>query len=216
LGQSVKVEGSYSLVDDQGLLEAASVALGAKAAWEAAALRALGRDPVVFFDEPGLSGYGSAFSTLSAETVLGALNAAASAARSKGPVLIGVHVCGNTDWGLLTKADIDILNCDSYGYLESVSLYPKEIQAFLERGGRMAWGLVPSQGFEPSLTPSYLAGRLAEGLEGFSRHGVDLGLLVSRSLLTSSCGLGGLPEEYASAVIGLLPRTAKELRERFS
>ncbi|MDR1041879.1 MAG: hypothetical protein LBR80_17290 [Deltaproteobacteria bacterium] len=212
-GQSVKVEGSFGLVDDPGLLEAASCALGAKAAWEAAAIRAAGRAAVAFFDEPGLSGYGSAFSTLSAETVLGALNAAAAAARSRGQTLVGLHVCGNTDWGLMTRADIDILNCDSYGYLESVSLYPGEIGAFLGRGGYMAWGLVPAQGFEPSMKPGFLAGRLKEGLEGLVRRGVDRDLLKSRSLLTTSCGLGSLSEDHAARAVELFPLVAAEMRD---
>ncbi|MDR1313699.1 MAG: hypothetical protein LBQ12_08380 [Deltaproteobacteria bacterium] len=212
-GQSVKVEGAFSLVDDPGLLEAASAALGAKAAWEAEAIRAAGRGAVVFLDEPGLSGYGSAFSTLSAETVLGALNAAAAAARSKGPALVGLHVCGNTDWGLMTRADIDILNCDSYGYLESVSLYPKEIDAFLRRGGRVCWGAVPAQGFEPSMKAAFLAGRLKEGLEGLARRGADRELLARRSLLTTSCGLGSLEPELAKLAVALLPEVAEEMRK---
>ncbi|MDR2612827.1 MAG: hypothetical protein LBG06_08385 [Deltaproteobacteria bacterium] len=214
-GQSVKVEGGFSLVDDPGLLEAASAALGAKIAWEAAAIRGLGRAAVAFLDEPGLSGYGSAFSTLSAETVLGSLNAAAAAARSLGPVLVGLHVCGNTDWGLMTRADIDVLNCDSYGYLESVSLYPRELQAFLERGGRVAWGLVPAQGFEAGTSPGCLAARLAEGLGLLARRGVDPALLASRSLLTTSCGLGSLSEAHAAEAVGLFPRVQEELRGRF-
>ncbi|MDR1082045.1 MAG: hypothetical protein LBQ79_14065 [Deltaproteobacteria bacterium] len=212
-GQSVKVEGSFSLVDDPGLLEAACAALGAKAAWEAAAIRSLGRDAVVFLDEPGLSGYGSAFSTLSADTVLGALNAAAAAARSRGPALVGLHVCGNTDWGLMTRADIDILNCDSHGYLESVSLYPGEIDAFLKRGGRMAWGLVPAQGFEPGIRPDFLADRLKGGLDGLVRRGADRELLRARSLLTTSCGLGSLTVDLASEAVGLFPLVQEEMRK---
>jgi hypothetical protein len=214
-GQSVKVEGAFSLVDDPGLLEAAACALGAKAGREAFAIRELGRSAVAFLDEPGLSGYGSAFSTLSADTVLRALGAAAEAARAQGPVLVGLHVCGNTDWGLMAKADIDILNCDSYGYIESVALYPKEIQAFLERGGRVAWGLVPAQGFEASMQAAFLGERLAAGLEGLAGHGVDRGLLSSRSLLTSSCGLGSLSEGLASRVVELLPAVQAEMRRRF-
>jgi hypothetical protein len=210
-GQSVKVEGAFSLVDDPGLLDAACAALGAKAAWEAGLIRSAGRDAVVFLDEPGLSGYGSAFSTLSAETVLGALNASAAAARSSGPVLVGLHVCGNTDWGLMTRADIDILNCDSHGYLESVSLYPAEIDAFLKRGGRMAWGLVPAQGFEPGTRPGVLADSLKEGLDGLARRGTDRELLRTRSLLTTSCGLGSLSEELAAEAVKLLPLVSEEM-----
>jgi methionine synthase II (cobalamin-independent) len=212
-GQSVKVEGAFSLVDDPGLLEAASLALGAKLAYEAKAIRELGRTPVVFLDEPGLSGYGSAFSTLSAETVLNSLNSAAQAARSLGPVIVGCHVCGNTDWGLLTKADLDILNCDAFDFMESVTLYPKELSEFMLKDRYVCWGIVPTQGYDPGITPVELSNLLTLGWDLLSKRGVDRDLLKSRALITTSCGLGSLREQVARKVLELLPKVSKILRD---
>jgi hypothetical protein len=210
-GQSVKVEGAFSLADDPSLLEAASFALGAKAAGEAAVLRKLGRTPVVFFDEPGLSGYGSAFSTLSEERVLASLGSALEALRSKGEAYAGCHVCGNTDWGLLARAGLDVINCDAYEYLESVALYPREIKSFLEGGGYLAWGVAPTTAWDPRITPDDLCRRLADGLQALAKHGVPLELLKARALLTSSCGLGGLRPEVALAVLRLLPQVKERM-----
>jgi hypothetical protein len=210
-GQSVRVEGAFFLVDDPTLQEAAAAALGGKIAHEASLIRDWGRSPVAFLDEPGLSGYGSAFSTLSAERVLGTLRAATAAARSLGPLLVGVHVCGNTDWGLLAQADVDVVNCDAWGYMESVSLYPKELRAFLERGGYLAWGVIPSQGFEESLTPAILAGRLKAGFELLGRRGLEPELLAQRALVASSCGLGSLSAPVAQKILELSPRVQEEL-----
>ncbi|MDR2339252.1 MAG: hypothetical protein LBF40_03835 [Deltaproteobacteria bacterium] len=212
-GQSVKVEGAFGLVDDPGLLEAACYALGAKVGLEAGLIRGLGRSPIVFFDEPGLSGYGSAFSTLSEERVLASLGQSAQAARQGGEVLIGCHVCGNMDWGLLARAGLDIINCDAFGYLESVALYPRELKAFLEKGGYLAWGIVPTNEWNKDIKAGFLADRLMEGLRGLDKHGVPLKLLTERALLTSSCGLGGLPPEVATAVLALLPEVKERLLE---
>jgi methionine synthase II (cobalamin-independent) len=212
-GQSVKVEGAFSLVDDPGLLEAASLALGAKLAWEAKAIRELGRTPIVFLDEPGLSGYGSAFSTLSEETVVNSLNNAARAARSLGPVIVGCHVCGNTDWGLLTKAELDIINCDAFDFMESVTLYPKELTEFMLRGGHICWGIVPTQGYDPGISPVELSNLLALGWDVLVKRGVDRELLKSRALITTSCGLGSLKEQTAKKVLELIPKVARILRE---
>jgi hypothetical protein len=212
-GQSVKVEGGYALADDPALLEVAALALGAKAALAASRVRGLGREAIVFFDEPGLTGYGSAFSTLSEQTVVGALAQAVEAARSKGPLLAGCHVCGNTDWGLLTKVGLDIINFDAFEFMETVLLYPREMKAFLEGGGLLAFGIVPTRGFDDSVTADRLAGLLKDGWATLGSKGVDLDLLKERTLITSACGLGSLEAEKAAAILKIMPQVANELKE---
>ncbi|MDR1609227.1 MAG: hypothetical protein LBT38_12600 [Deltaproteobacteria bacterium] len=210
--QSARLENGSSAVDQPDILEALSLGLGAKAAYLASRIRALGRQPVVFIDEPGLTGYGSAFSTLSAETVLKSLSQAIETAKSQGQVFIGCHVCGNTDWGLLSQAPLDILNFDAYSYLETFCLYPKELKAFLERGGYLAFGLVPTDKFTPDLTSRFLLDKFWLELKPLTRV-IDRELLIERSLLTSSCGLGSLPPRTASLIMTLLAQTAQLARQ---
>jgi hypothetical protein len=210
-GQSVRVEGGNRLVDDSELLELLSMALGGKAAWMASKIRELGREAIIFMDEPGLTGFGSAFSTLSRETVTSVLGGAVKVAKSKGDVLIGCHVCGNTDWGLLTEVGLDIINFDAYDHLEAFVLYPKEIRAFLEGGGYLAWGIVPTNDFSRDLEAGALAERLMDGWLALSKKGVDLSLIKERALLTSACGLGSLSLEAARGIFELLPKLSREL-----
>ena len=54
-----------------------------------------------------------------------------------------VHCCANIDWSLLTDADIDVINFDAYMYWDKIALYAKEFNRFLEKGGTIAWGIVP-------------------------------------------------------------------------
>ncbi len=58
--------------------------------------------------------------------------------------LAGVHCCGNTDWSVLLATQVDILNLDAYNYLEYLALFPMELREFLDRGGVVAWGIVPN------------------------------------------------------------------------
>ncbi|MDR2935250.1 MAG: hypothetical protein LBV70_05160 [Candidatus Adiutrix sp.] len=212
-GQMVLLEdGQKTLGDDPEMLEAAALALGGKAAWAAAQVRALGRTPVVFLDEPGLTAFGSAFSTLSAEKVLQAMDSAGAVVRQGGPALLGAHVCGNTDWSLLLGSGLDIVNFDAFTVLEQFCLYPGPIKAFLERGGRIAWGLVPTVGFRQDLTAGFLAGRLLDAWRGLAGQGVPWELLARQSLVTTACGLGTLPENEASAALALAVEAALYLR----
>ncbi|MDR1083381.1 MAG: hypothetical protein LBP22_00610 [Deltaproteobacteria bacterium] len=214
LAQSVRLEDGTSALDDPSILEALSFGLGGKAAYLAAQIRAAGRQPVVFIDEPGLTGYGSAFSTLSAETVLKSLGTAAQTARSQGPVLLGCHVCGNTDWGLLSRAGLDILNFDAFNFLESFCLYPRELKTFLDKGGLIAWGLVPTEDYTNDLTAGFLLDRLAAGISNLEKCGLDRKLLSLRSLFSSSCGLGQLAPDKARGILKLVEDVSGLAKQR--
>ena len=60
----------------------------------------------------------------------------------------GVHLCGNPDWDFLLGLDLDILSLDIYTNGEVFSSYHKSIRRFLDRGGVLVWGIVPTN-FEP-------------------------------------------------------------------
>jgi len=140
-----------------------------------------GTPTILFFDEPSLSSFGSAFSSLSREDVIHSLNECFDAVKG----LKGVHCCGNTDWSVLLSTNLDILSFDAYEYLETLSLYPKELKAFLERGGILAWGIVPTSEHILKEDAKSLVKRFGEGIETLSKKGVDQGLL-QRVILTPS------------------------------
>jgi hypothetical protein len=211
-GQSVKVDGQKSLIDSPELLEAISLGIGAKAAWLGKKIRQLGRSAIVFIDEPGLTGYGSAFSTLTPQMVVDSLGSAVKAAKDHGEVLIGCHVCGNTDWGLLSGVGLDILNFDAYEFLPTVCLYPREIRAFLEEGGALAFGIVPTNDFSDQIKAEHLAKMVKDGWQVLANKGLKTELLVERTFLTSACGLGTLAPEKATAILEILPRIAQILK----
>ncbi len=213
LGQMILLEDeANALVDDQELLEATSLALGGKAAWMAARIRALGRTPIIFIDEPGLSSFGSAFSTLSADTVIKSMISASEVVRADGPTLIGCHICGNTDWGMVMDMGIDVVNFDAHAIMEQFSLYPKQLRAFLEKGGLVAWGIVPAQGFDPEIKAAQLAAQLKEGLMGLDKKGVPYQLTAERSMLSTACGLGVLSPELARGALKTLAEVSDILQ----
>lgn len=212
-GQMVLMEDEKSsLVDDPELLEATALALGGKAAWVANKVRSVGRTPVVFIDEPGLSSFGSAFSTLTKDTVIQTMGTAAETVRADGPTLIGCHICGNTDWAMIMETGIDIINFDAYEIMDLFSLYPKQLKAFLDKGGLVAWGIVPSLGFSLKIKADDLSCHLEEGLDKLDKKGVPKGLLASQSLITTACGLGGLSPLLAEAATTMITTVAEQMK----
>jgi methionine synthase II (cobalamin-independent) len=163
---------------------------------------------IIFFDEPSLSSFGSAFSGLNRQEVILSLNECFSAVRG----LKGIHCCGNTDWSMLLSTDLDILSFDAYGYLETLSLYPRELKTFLEKGGILAWGIVPTSEDIRKEDALSLIERFKKGVEALSRKGIDRALL-QRAILTPSCGTASLPIPLAERVCQVTAEVSKRLRE---
>jgi hypothetical protein len=190
---------------DRELTQAICLGLGRKAAWQAQKFRELGKAAVVFFDEPYLSGFGSAYLPLSREEVTEFLTQALSAAREFGPITMGLHCCGNTDWGLLLEAPIDILSFDSYGYFDSLRLYDQAVGKFLGRGGWLAWGLVPTGEELERETAETLWSRFQGQVAQLAQdQGLRVKDILSQALVTPACGMGYLSVETARRGLQIL------------
>jgi hypothetical protein len=188
-----------------------------KATWQIQMLRSFGEPLLIFLDEPALLGFGSqTFLTISREDVLNDLNEVAAAIHAEG-ALAGVHCEANTDWSLLMESDLDILDFDAYDHMQVITLYPQELRAFLERGGWLGWGIVPTLDREAAAAatvPALLA-RFDAGVEHLVAKGFDRELLLRRALITPSCGAGGvLTEPLAERVLDLLRELSGVLRKR--
>jgi hypothetical protein len=96
----------------------------------------------------------------------------------------GVHLCGNPDWDFLLGLDLDILSLDIYSNGEIFSSYAKSIKRFLDRGGIIAWGIVPTnvEPFEAETIESLMS-RLVSLWDFLAEKGIDKDLLLSQSLI---------------------------------
>ena len=97
----------------------------------------------------------------------------------------GVHLCGNPDWDFLLNLDMDILSLDLYTNHDVFSSYAPAIKRFLERGGVLSWGIVPTN-FEPFEKESMdsLEEILESSWEKLWQKGIDRDLMLARSLLS--------------------------------
>jgi len=194
------------LFGDEELRDAVVKTLVRQVTWQVGRLRPLASEGVlIFVDEPVLAAFGSSsYLYLSEQNVLDMLGEVFDAIRAAGG-LTGIHVCGNSDWGLIARTGVDVINFDAYQYGRSISLYPDEIRAFFDRGGSVAWGIVPTTSAAINeATPEALVERLEACFAAMVEKGFSNDLLRERAVLTPSCGAGNLSPTEARRVFELL------------
>lgn len=184
------------------------------ARWQIRKLKTVRPNVIVFVDEPYMASFGSAYISLSREQVVALLDEVFQAIQVEGGIA-GVHCCANTDWSVLLDTQVDILNLDAYGYLENLALYPTELRAFLDRGGVIAWGIVPNTEEIYAVAPQKLVDQLRDGIALICQKAAARGVFItpemldSRSLITPACGLGPSSPEIAHQVMSVLVETGK-------
>jgi methionine synthase II (cobalamin-independent) len=211
LCSSLKDPQGREILHDETFREAAAALVAQKAVWQARRLATFGVPVVIFLDEPVMEVYGSAYSTLNREIVLSLWEPALDALGKEG-ALVGIHCCGNTDWGLLFESEADIVNFDAYHFLEKMLLYPEEASRHLGRGGVLAWGVVPTTDEARSHSASSLSRLLDSWIRRFVDAGLDEDLLRRQCLITPACGMGALERDLSERVLDLLPELSKAFR----
>jgi len=213
----VKDQNKRAIFYDEQLRDAAVKLLALKARWQLENLARLSLPVIIFFDEPALAGFGSSeFISISKDDVLQCFSEVINQVHSGGG-LAGVHVCANADWSLILDSEADILSFDAYYYFEKVLLYSEALQKFLNSGGIIAWGIVPtsdSQDIAQETTES-LYNQFQDKISQLQKMGLKKDQLLSQSFITPSCGTGSLTSDQAEKVLRLTNELASKVRQEF-
>jgi len=211
---SINDSAGKSILHNEIFFQVVLKGLSMKALWQIELFKKFGKKIILFFDEPYLSCFGSAFTALNREKAVRDLRELVSSVKSP-EVLVGVHCCGNTDWSIFTDVEgIDIINFDAYNFLDKVILYSQDIGKFLERGGRLCWGVVPTQEFSDKITKQTLLDKIQAGINAFKSKGVREDLLMKRMLISPACGLGSLEPGKTEAILRLLAEFSPKMRQK--
>jgi methionine synthase II (cobalamin-independent) len=210
-GFTITDETGKAIIYDETFSDVVPKFLRLKASWMEYALSRLNKNVIIFLDEPYMSAFGSVGMQLTREQVTGLLNETYAGISG----LKGVHCCGNTDWSLLLQTPIDILNFDAYDYAGSLAIYATEVKKFIDRGGVIAWGIIPTS-TEAILRESVpaLKDRLEEAMAPFTRNGLPFKKLVEQSLLTPACGLPTITEDAAERAFQLLAELSLTMQKK--
>jgi methionine synthase II (cobalamin-independent) len=211
-GLTVTRRDGLGILYDDTLAETEAKFLRLKASWQENTLREISPNTIIFVDEPYLVSLGSVFTPIPEEKVPVLLEEVFKGIKGTK----GLHCCGNTNWSVILDTKIDILSFDAYNCASSLSTHSDKVKSFLERGGSIAWGIVPNE--EEALAKESLPSlrdRLEEAMAPFTRDGVKFKQIIAQGLITPSCGLEGLSPEAASRALELTAKLSSDLRSRY-
>jgi hypothetical protein len=186
--------------------------LKGKVRWQIDLLKPFADKVLIFIDEPILTALGtSTYIGVSNDEASRMLKEIIDYIKECGGIA-GIHCCGRADWPLVLESGVDVFNFDAYDLWDTLSIYPEEMKAFIDRGGFIAWGIVPTTEAIKDATFDILKEKLDNGLNSLEKIGIPKDRLRQQSLITPSCGTGSLSIEDALKAFSLL----KDLRNSYA
>jgi methionine synthase II (cobalamin-independent) len=188
----------------------AGKAVGARTAAVLRAARhaAPGATPLVFLDEPGLTAALDPGFPLGVDDTLDLVSSALAAIEER--AIAGLHCCGRADWPVVLQAGPQML---SLPVGAGATDHPGAFADYLERGGWLAWGAVPTD--RPlGETPEILWRRLVGEWDGLAEGGCEPRRLVEQALITPACGLVGMDVAQAAHAVDLTGNLAQRVEAK--
>jgi len=174
-----------------------------QARWQTRQLKRFNLPVLVFVDDPALAAYGtSTHIALQRDELVTAL-AEVVAGIEAGGGLPGAHSCSGIEWTVFFEAGYRVVSFDAYNYFTSLQVFAPDVAAFMEKGGVLAWGIVPTWEQAWQETAASLTAKLEGEIQELARRGVDRERLHRQALVTPSCGTGVLEVELAEHIYRL-------------
>ena len=215
-GIGIRDQDNRSIFYDDNLRDMLIKLLAQKGRWQAVELRRFTTDvpPIIFIDEPGLGSFGSSAFTGIGKAMVAETVGEVIAGIHHGGGLAGVHICANGDWEPALNSAADIISFDAFSYFDNFILYHQQLTAFLQRGGILAWGIVPTS--DPTVVAEVcsdsLYGKWREQLQTLSSFGFTQSQLMAQTLIAPACGTGSLSPELARKVLEMTAEVASRAR----
>jgi hypothetical protein len=214
-GFSIEDENKRAIYHNEIFRDVLIKALAMKCRWQIQKFRTFAERIICFVDEPILMAFDSpAYASLKRKDVVSHL-AEVIAAIHADHAIAGIHCCGNADWSILVDAGVDIINFDAYGYGETIARYPDAIRKHLQRGGMLAYGIIPTSIAVRNESSKSLENRLDALMDQLASKGIDRQLLVEQAIITPACGTGLLEINDALRVFDLLDQLSKAMRIKY-
>lgn len=219
LASSLTTKDETATIYDDTLKEIIVKTLTLKALWQIKQIKSVNPEttPIIFIDEPSISQLGtSAYVSITYDEVISMLSEIINLIKQNGGIS-AIHCCGKCDWTIPLKSGVDIINPDAYSFAENLGLFSNEIEGFLNTGGKIAWGIVPTLDKKAleKMNIEMLIEKFQSAVNYLTKKGIDEKLIIENSLITPSCGAGILSAELAEKAMDLTKLLSSELKETY-
>lgn len=171
--------------------------------------------PVIMFEEPLLGQLGDIKRNNEEVTVelVTALFSRVFEKLHEANAVAGVQCLDKCDWKIPISAGVDLISFDAYNNPNILTILPEQIIEFVERGGKINWGIVPvmNEAMVKSLNIDYLAKRLLSTMEGLILAGVPEKYVYNSAMVSLQGDVDKLPIIFAEKAIILATQLAKRI-----
>jgi hypothetical protein len=170
------------------------------------------KETLIVLNEPYLASLGSSVVPVDKETVRSGWEDIASLVEGG----LGIHCCSNTDWDFVLGLNPSVVSIDAYATAKEFLLYADTITGYMERGGVVAWGIVPADSriFMTETTDSLYRKYLDIRTQLCTRMPDDL--FDAQSLITPSCGIRFADRPTALRIMQAAAEISARIRQKYS
>ena len=195
---------------DEELREIALMILKSKILWQIDLLQPLTNKIILFIDEPVFTAIGStAYMGVEEAEVLRLIKEIVETIKKAGAISC-IHCCGKADWEMVINSNVDMISFDAFEYFETFNIYHHKINEFINKGGYIVWGIVPTSDVIKSVDFEQVYDKLEHNIEILSKH-IERDLILSKSLLSPSCGAGSRTLHETIKIGQILIRLKEEM-----
>lgn len=131
----------------------------------------------------------------------------------------GIHLCGNPDWSFLLEGlDLDILSVDVLSNGPIFVKYTDQIREFINRGGILSWGIVPTltEEFEQESIDSVI-GKLEEMWDYLDSRGIPREKLLRQAWIAPArcCLVNTDGNETVEKAFRVLNEVSLRIKEKY-
>jgi methionine synthase II (cobalamin-independent) len=125
---------------------------------------------------------------------------------------VGIHCCGDTDWALLAGLRPAWISWDVAALGPGFIVSAGELAAAIAAGTRIMWGVVPTAR-GPLPDRDVLLARYGTAVATLIVAGAPYRAVTAESWFSPACGMAGLAEDDAAAVVRRLDEVVEEMTD---